>query len=78
MKPLNTDQLRAMPCVIGIETAAQALGISRTLAYRLAKEDRFPCRVIRIASTYRVPRGDLERVLGMADHDPPPGDPAEP
>ncbi|RAY10652.1 DNA-binding protein [Actinomadura craniellae] len=74
MTPLSPRELDDLPCVVGIETAARALGISRTLAYKLAKEDRFPCRVIRIASTYRVPRADLERCLGVVHHDPP-GDP---
>jgi predicted DNA-binding transcriptional regulator AlpA len=77
MEPLSSDELNALPCVIGIETAAKALGISRTLAYRLAKEDKFPCRVIRIASTYRVAKADLERCLGVVQHSLP-GDLPEP
>ena len=71
MEPLSTDQLRDLPCVIGIETAAQALGISRTLAYKLAKQNRFPCRVIKIASTCRVATADLERFLGIVRDGPP-------
>ena len=71
MEPLSTDQLRDLPCVIGIETAAKALGISRTLAYKLAKQNRFPCRVIKIASTYRVATADLERFLGVVRDGPP-------
>jgi hypothetical protein len=70
MKPLSDAELRALPCVIGVETAARALGISRTLAYQLAKEGGFPCQVIRIASTYRVATADLLRQLGVTRDSP--------
>lgn len=49
---------------VGIETAARVLGIGRTLAYRLAKDGGFPCRVIQIAGTYRVAKADLANCLG--------------
>jgi hypothetical protein len=51
--------------VVDVETAARALGLSRTLAYRLAKADKFPCRVIRVNSAYRVPTVELLRLLGL-------------
>ncbi|SEG52625.1 Helix-turn-helix domain-containing protein [Thermomonospora echinospora] len=70
MKPFSDAELRALPCVVGVETAARALGISRTLAYQLAKEGDFPCQVIRIASTYRVATADLLRVLGVTREAP--------
>jgi hypothetical protein len=36
-------------------TAARALGLGRTKAYDLARRQQFPCRVIGIGDTYRVP-----------------------
>jgi hypothetical protein len=36
-------------------TAASALGLGRTKAYELARHDTFPCQVIRIGETYRIP-----------------------
>ena len=36
-------------------TAARALGLGRTNAYDLARRQQFPCRIIRIGDTYRVP-----------------------
>ena len=65
MQTLTFDELGSLPCVISVETAAKALGISRTLAYQLAKQGNFPCQVIRIASTYRVATADLLRHLAV-------------
>ncbi|WP_443029660.1 helix-turn-helix domain-containing protein [Spirillospora sp. NBC_01491] len=43
--------------------AARALGLSRTCAYDLAKRNKFPCRVIRIGTVYRVPTAGLLNLL---------------
>jgi hypothetical protein len=47
-------------------TAARALGLGRTKAYDLARRQQFPCRVIRIGDTYRVPTASLLELLGLA------------
>ena len=47
-----------------IPKAAIRLGIGRNLAYRLAREGRFPCRVLRAGRRYLVVEADLQRVLG--------------
>jgi predicted DNA-binding transcriptional regulator AlpA len=62
---LTRAQLLALPAVIDITTAARALGLGRSTAYELARRDEFPCRVLRIGSSYRVPTSDLLRVLGI-------------
>ena len=36
MPPLTFDELRALPTVVDLMTAARALGIGRTKAYQLA------------------------------------------
>ena len=46
-----------------IEEVAAALGIDRTTAYALAKEDRLPAPVIRLGRRMVVGRAALERVL---------------
>ena len=56
------DQAVSRTC--SVESAASQLGISRSLAYRLAREDRLPVRILRIGKLYRVPRAELSRVLG--------------
>jgi predicted DNA-binding transcriptional regulator AlpA len=62
---LTRAELLALPVVIDIATAARALGLGRSTAYELARRDEFPCRVLRIGSSYRVPTADLLRVLGI-------------
>ena len=52
--PVTITQLRARASV-DLMTAASALSLGRTKACELAKHDAFPCRVIRIGDTYRVP-----------------------
>lgn len=47
-----------------IEEACARLGIGRSLGYQLAREGRFPVRILRIGRLYRVPRAELARLLG--------------
>ena len=49
---------------ISLQEAAIRLGIGKSHAYQLASTDRFPCRVLRIGRIYRIPKADLERLLG--------------
>lgn len=74
MQPLTFDQLRQLPTVVDLMTAARALGIGRTKAYQLAQENQFPCRIIRVGNAYHIPTADLLKVLGVtpALHTDPP------
>jgi hypothetical protein len=65
MMPVTISQLRATP-MVDLMTAAAALGLGRTKAYELARRQQFPCRVIRIGETYRVPTAGLLQLLGVA------------
>ena len=62
---LTRAELLALPVTVDVPTAARALGLGRSTAYELARRDEFPCRVLRIGSSYRVPTADLMRVLGI-------------
>ena len=62
---LTRSELLALPVVIDITTAARALGLGRSTAYELARRGEFPCRVLRMGNSYRVPTADLLRVLGI-------------
>jgi hypothetical protein len=64
MTPVSIAQLRAT-ATVDLMTAAAALGMGRTKAYELARRDEFPCRVIRIGETYRVPTPGLLELLGV-------------
>jgi hypothetical protein len=65
MTPVSIAQLRAT-ATVDLMTAAAALGMGRSKAYELARSDRFPCRVIRIGETYRIPTPGLLELLGVA------------
>ena len=65
---LTIDELRDLPATIDLPTAARALGLGRTKAYELARNGQFPCRILRIGSSYRIPTPELLRYLGL---DPP-------
>jgi predicted DNA-binding transcriptional regulator AlpA len=55
VKTMSSDEILALPSVVDLMTAARALGLGRTKAYELARRGHFPCRLIRVGSTYRVP-----------------------
>jgi excisionase family DNA binding protein len=58
-------ELLELPVVVDVATAARALGLGRSTGYELARRGEFPCRVLRMGSSYRVPTADLLRVLGI-------------
>ncbi|MEU8306186.1 helix-turn-helix domain-containing protein [Actinomadura sp. NPDC048955] len=62
---MHHKDLDTLPTVVSIMTAARALGLSRTYAYELAKRGDFPCRIIRVGTTYRVPTAELRKLLGV-------------
>ncbi len=67
--PVTLAQLRATTSV-DLMTTALALGLGRTKAYDLARHGQFPCRVIRIGETYRVPTAGLLELLGLTAEEP--------
>ncbi len=54
---------------LSIEAAAKEIGISRWLAYDLARRGKFPCRILRVGRLLKVPRAELERLLGEQEHE---------
>ncbi len=73
---MTRAELVALPAVIDVTTAARALGLGRSTAYDLARRGKFPCRVLHIGSSYRVPTAELLRVLGIEPADEPAPPPA--
>ncbi len=57
---------------MNLQEAAARLGIGVTMAYQMASTGRFPCRVLKIGRIYRVPKADMERLLGERDPVPEP------
>lgn len=64
MDSLTFDQLYNLPTVVDLMTAARALGIGRSEAYRLARDGQFPCRLLRVGTHYHIPTAELLKVLG--------------
>lgn len=62
---MTVAEVAALPAVVDLMTAAQALRIGRTTAYALARDGEFPCPVLRVGVEYRVPTAGLLRVLGL-------------
>ena len=60
------EAVRRLGMTTDVTTAAQILGIGRTLAFDLLKHDKFPVRVLRIGRRVVVPVPDLMRLLGAA------------
>jgi len=65
VQSLTFKQLYDLPAVVDLTTAARALGIGRTKAYRLTRNGQFPVRVIRVGANYHVPTAELLTVLGV-------------
>ncbi|MFI6324810.1 helix-turn-helix domain-containing protein [Nonomuraea sp. NPDC050556] len=63
MHNLTVADLHHLPPTVDLQTAAKALGIGRTKAYQLAREGRFPVRIIKIGDLYRVSTPALIRLL---------------
>jgi excisionase family DNA binding protein len=62
---MTLAELLAMPVMVDVGTAARALGLGRSTGYELARRGEFPCRVVHVGSSYRVPTAELLRVLGI-------------
>jgi excisionase family DNA binding protein len=69
---MTRAELLALPAVVDVATAARALGLGRSTAYDLARRGEFPCRVLHIGSSYRVPTAELLRLLGIEPEQPAP------
>ena len=62
---LTFPELFDLPVTVDMKTAAAALGISMTTAYRLAQQGAFPCAYLRLGNRYRIPTSRLMFSLGI-------------
>lgn len=75
----TAERIAALGPVTDITTTAAILRLSRSTAYELAKQGRFPVPVIRAGTRYRVPVALLLAALGIeaprpSGHDLTPGE----
>ncbi|XVV34917.1 helix-turn-helix transcriptional regulator [Streptomyces sp. CA-100214] len=64
---LTTADLMTLPPTVAVETGGKAFGLGRTTSYRLVREGKFPCKVVRAGGGWRVVTADLRRVLDLQD-----------
>ena len=63
---LTDDELRALPSVVDVPTAAAILGIGRTAAYELIRTKRWPTPVLRLGKLIRIPTAPLLALVGVS------------
>lgn len=64
---MTPEEIDALGVTTDLQTAARALGISKSSAYSAARNGTFPCRVIRVGSRYVVPTAGLRALLGVTE-----------
>lgn len=68
---MNRDELSALPAVVDVPTAAEALGLSRTAAYELIRIGGWPTPVFRLGRLIRIPTAPMLALLGLDAPGPP-------
>ncbi|MBE1587855.1 helix-turn-helix domain-containing protein [Nonomuraea angiospora] len=63
--PMTFAEAFYLPLVVDLGTAARALGICSSTAYRLIHSGNFPCHVIQVGTHYRIPTAFLLKALGI-------------
>jgi excisionase family DNA binding protein len=63
---LTQAELRDLPAVVDVPTAAAALGIGRSAAYELIREGRWPTPIVRLGKLIRIPTASLLDVLRVS------------
>lgn len=65
--PLGFSEVFDLPVAVDLRTAARAFGIHPGTAYRLIRQGKFPCPVLRVGGRYRIPTTHLMRTLGVQE-----------
>ena len=64
---MTADEVRALPAVIDLSTAARALGLGRSAAYELVRTGGWPTPVLLLGRLIKVPSRPLVELLGLSD-----------
>ena len=67
---MTADEVRALPAVVDLSTAARALGLGRSAAYELVRTGGWPTPVLRLGRLIKVPSRPLVELLGLSDPAP--------
>ena len=63
---LTETDLRSLPPVVDVPTAAAVLGIGKTAAYDLIRSGKWPTPVLRLGKLIRVPSAPLLELLKVS------------
>jgi hypothetical protein len=67
---VNEDDLRQLPVVVDLVTAAAVLGVGRTAAYEMVRSGCWPTPVLRLGNRIRVPTVALRELLRVSTESP--------
>ena len=67
---MTADEVRALPAVVDLSTAAKALGLGRSAAYELVRTGGWPTPVLRLGRLIKVPSAPLVELLGLGQATP--------
>lgn len=62
---MTPAELADLSVTCDLPAAADALGISKTMAYKLVADGEFPCRTFRLGARIVVATADLRTLLGV-------------
>lgn len=62
---MSAAELRALPPLVDLMTAAHVLGLGRTTAYELARAGLWPSPLLRVGRRFKVPTGPLLALLEL-------------
>ena len=63
---MTVEQMRNLPPVVDVLTAAAILGIGRTAAYELIRIGQWPTPILRLGKLIRVPSAHLLDLVGVS------------
>lgn len=63
---LTESDLRSLPPVVDVPTAAAVLGIGKTAAYDLIRSGKWPTPVLRLGKLIRVPSAPLLELVKVS------------
>jgi hypothetical protein len=63
---MTATEVRSLPAIVDVVTAAEVLGIGRTVAHELVRTNRFPTPVVRVGHKIKIPTAYLIELLGLS------------
>jgi len=63
---VTVEQMRNLPPVVDVLTAAAILGIGRTAVYELIRIGQWPTPILRLGKLIRVPSAPLLDLVGVS------------